>query len=211
MVNMLLEDLAPLAEAISKLLHPMAEVVVHDLEANRIAHISNSFSGRKVGDPSFLEDLEGLDRGPDVYGPFDKQGAGGQRLRYVAAIARGEAGKPRGLLCINLDVTGFVAVGQTLESFLGGAKDSTALDELFDDDWQSRITSFVDRYLKERQRSLKGLTKSERGELVRSLHDAGAFRVKHAARFTANVLGVSRATIYNDLGPGRESAGGADQ
>jgi predicted transcriptional regulator YheO len=200
----LVGDLKSVAEAISKLLHPLAEVVVHDLEANRIVHIFNALSGRKVGDPSLLDDLDGLDCGPDVHGPFDKPGVGGQRIKYVAAIVRGAAGKPTGLLCINLDVTAFADVKHALDSFLVGSKDSTALDELFDDDWQGRIISFVDRYLEQRQRSLKGLSKSERGELVRALHGAGAFRVKHAASFTAHVLGVSRTTIYNDLGSGYE-------
>lgn len=208
MVNMrTVDDLAPMAEAISKLLHPLAEVVVHDLEANRIAHIFNAFSGRQAGDPSLVGDLEGLDRGSDVHGPFDKQGVGGQRFKYVAAVVRNAAGEPRGLVCINLDVTGFVAVGRALDTFLASAQDSSALDDLFDDDWQRRITAFVDRYLEERQRPLLGLTTNERRELVRALQRAGAFRAKHAARFVANVLGVSRATIYKDLAPDAESAG----
>ncbi len=202
---MLARDLEPLAEAIGKLLHPMAEVVVHDLETNKIAQIYNAFSGRKVGDPTHLEDLDGLDRGPDVHGPFGKRAADGRRLKYVAAVARGAAGEPRVLVCINLDVTDLAAVGRSVSAFLGGGdQDSSALDDLFDDDWQERITSFVDRYLEERQCSLRRLSKSERGELVRALREAGAFRAKHAAAFTANVLGVSRATIYNDLGAGRE-------
>jgi predicted transcriptional regulator YheO len=62
----LVGDLKSVAEAISKLLHPLAEVVVHDLEANRIVHIFNALSGRKVGDPSLLDDLDGLDRGRET-------------------------------------------------------------------------------------------------------------------------------------------------
>jgi len=207
MVNMnAVNDLAPVAEAISKLLHPLAEVVVHDLEANRIAHIFNAFSGRQAGDPSLLDDLEGLDRGSDVHGPFDKQGAGRQRFKYVAAVVRDAAGEPRGLVCVNLDVTSLVSIGHALDSFLSCAQDSSALDDLFDDDWQRRITAFVDRYLEERQRPLPGLTANERRELVGALQDAGAFRAKHAARFVADVLGVSRATIYKDLAPDPELA-----
>ena len=198
-----LGQLEPLAEAIAKLLHPFAEVVVHDLEANKIAYIANPFSGRDVGDSSHLEDLAGLDSGPAVHGPFDKRGPDGRNLKYVAAVSRGATGEPRALVCINLDVTEIAAADHAIRSFLGGTKDPSALDALFDDDWQERITSFVDRYLEERQWSLKGLSRDERGELVRALREAGAFRAKHAAAFTANVLGVSRATIYHDLGAPR--------
>jgi predicted transcriptional regulator YheO len=39
-------------------------------------------------------------------------------------------------------------------------------------------------------------------ELVRALQSAGAFRATGAADYVARVLGVSRATVYNDLSQG---------
>lgn len=87
-------------------------------------------------------------------------------------------------------------------AFLGDTRDSSPLDELFEDDWQDRINTFVSAYLEERHRRLNGLDRTERMELVRALQSAGAFRATGAADYVARVLGVSRATVYNDLSQG---------
>jgi predicted transcriptional regulator YheO len=53
------------AEAIANLLHPFAEVVIHDHAEGRIRHIWNSFSGRSVGDRSetrLMKDLRDTGR-----------------------------------------------------------------------------------------------------------------------------------------------------
>ncbi len=39
----------PIAQAIAALLHPHAEVVIHDLRSGRIVDIWNAFSHRKAG------------------------------------------------------------------------------------------------------------------------------------------------------------------
>ncbi len=81
-----------------------------------------------------------------------------------------------------------------------GARSSMQQDSLFDDDWQSKINTFVREYLLENDRSLNRLSRVERGKLVQALQSAGGFRARGAAGYIALVLGVSRATIYNNLG-----------
>ena len=44
----------PIADAIAMLLHPYAEVVIHDILKDIIVHIANPYSKRKVGDSSYL-------------------------------------------------------------------------------------------------------------------------------------------------------------
>lgn len=190
----------PIAGAIARLLHPHAEVVIHDIQANRIAAIFNAFSRRRVGDDSLIDDMPGLASGPDVHGPHEKRLYDGRRIRYVSTLLKDDRGEALGLMCINLDVSVFEQLETVIQGFLGATRDSAALDELFADDWQERINAFVTKYLGERDCSLSGLTRSERAELVRALHAAGAFRVTGAAGYVARVLGVSRATVYNDLG-----------
>ena len=51
----LLRQHAATAAAMSILLHPHAEVVLHDLETGLIAGIWNAFSGRKPGMASLVE------------------------------------------------------------------------------------------------------------------------------------------------------------
>ncbi len=188
------------AEGVARLLHPIAEVVLHDIEESRIVAIYNSFSKRSRGDDSLIRDREGLEREPDVHGPFKKNDAGQRWLKYVSVKLRDDEGRAIGLMCINLDLSVFADFKQSMLPLLATLEDSSQLDSLFDDDWQERITTFVNEHLQGLNRSLGSLTRQERAELVHELHAAGAFRTKNAPMFVANVLGVSRATIYNDLG-----------
>lgn len=190
----------PVVEAIARLFHPHVEVVLHDIRENRIAAIFNSFSQRKPGDDSLIEDAQGLAQSAAVHGPFDdKRGADSRRIRYVSAVLRDDHGEAVGLMCINFDVTALGEIREAIGGLLGSTADSAEFDQLFADDWQARINAFVREYLQEKSRALKNLRPAERAELVTALHAAGAFRVKNAASHVASVLGVSRATVYKYL------------
>jgi predicted transcriptional regulator YheO len=195
----------PVAVALAKLLHPHAEVVIHDLESGNIGAIFNAFSRRQVGDDSLIEDPDLLGKGPEVHGPHEKRLFDGRRIKYVSSLLKNDAGKAVGLLCINLDVSLFEQLETMIQGFLRNTGDSTQLDELFEDDWQDRINSFVSTHLGEQNLNPTGLRRADRGELVRALHAAGAFRATGAADYVARVLSVSRATVYNDLAQGPEA------
>ncbi len=70
---------------------------------------------------------------------------------------------------------------------------------LFKDDWREKINSYVSEYLKQKRIALKALSKTEMQDLVRALHREGAFQAKNAASYAADILDISRATIYNYL------------
>lgn len=188
------------AEAVACLLHPHAEVVVHDIESNQIAAIFNNSSGRRIGSPSGIEDVDGLMSGAATNGPFRKTTMQGREIKYVSSVLRDAAGRAVGLMCINLDVTalrGWLEVGQR---FLESVQGSASFDALFDDDWQERIDVFVRQHVEARRLHPGRLNRAQRLELVAALKDAGAFQAKSSANYVANVLGVSRSTVYNDLG-----------
>ena len=187
------------AKALAELFHPFVEVVVHDIEKNRIAAIFNSFSRRSVGDDSMIQDSAGLSDGPDIHGPFDHRAFDGRRLRYTSVVFRDDDGRAIGLMCVNLDVSPLERVEETIGVFLRSAGDPASLDAYFHDDWQARIRAFVLAYCREMGTAADRMTRDERAALVSALHEAGAFRAKNAAGFVATVLGVSRATVYNDL------------
>ncbi|MCP4901995.1 MAG: hypothetical protein GY906_33945 [bacterium] len=189
-----------IAESLAKLLHPHVEVVVHDIKSNSISAIYNPFSKRTVGDSSLIDDVQALAEGPDIHGPFLKTLADGRRLKYISTVLRDGKGEAVGLMCINFQLEEFDRLQATLEAFAAVTSDPTNLDSLFHDDWQRKIDTFVREYLRERNRSLDSLTRPERASLVRDLQSAGGFSARGAAGYIARVLGVSRATIYNDLG-----------
>lgn len=193
-----LTQFEPIAEAVATLFHPYVEVVIHDVEQNRVAAIYNNYSKREVGAESHLNDQELDTRGAQVRGPFEKRSFDGHRVKYTSAVLRDSAGQPVALMCINVDLHVFDQIGSALEMFLGRG-DAAGEDALFEDDWHERINAYVHDYLRANRLTLARLGREERLELVGALRAAGAFRAKNAVAYAANVIGVSRATVYNDL------------
>jgi predicted transcriptional regulator YheO len=187
-----------IAEAISLLLHPHAEVVLHDLKTRRIAGIYHNFSKRKVGDESLLEEIDGDDQFPDVFPVYLKTNWDGKKIKSISTTIRDQKGKPIGLLCINLDLSKWDEIYCYLGSWLNQAVHPQP-SILFKDDWREKINAYVSDYLTKAGTTLKLLDKEKKKALVLSLHQEGAFQAKHAASYIADVLDLSRATIYNYL------------
>lgn len=95
----------PIAEAISLLLFPHAEVVIHDLKTGCIEAIFNNLSKRSVGDSSLLDEMNNLSETQDVFPPYFKTNWDGRKMKSVTAVLRSQHRKPIGLLCINLDIS----------------------------------------------------------------------------------------------------------
>ncbi|ARG97514.1 helix-turn-helix transcriptional regulator [Legionella micdadei] len=189
----------PTAEAIQKLLHPYAEVVVHDIKLNQIVAIFHPVSKRKVGDSSLFSREEEMAMLEDCIGPYEKMGWDGRKLKSVSSIIRDDKNKPVGMLCINLDVSQLDKINRFISAFVDSEKFSPQPAPLFQDDWQERINKYVHIYLKEHHLTLESLARSEKKELIKHLHRIGAFTGKNAASYIAQIIGVSRATIYNYL------------
>lgn len=188
-----------IAESFSQLLYPFAEVVIHDLKTNKISAIYNNFSKRSPGDDSDIENPEAFQYGSDKHGPFINDDFYGRRIKYTTSVLRNDKGIALGLLCINIDLEDFLSLQNSFNMFLNTSSDSKEFDDLFDDNWQEKIRSYVQNFQKEKNQKLSNFSKEDKIELIKSLQKAGAFKAKNAATFTANILGVSRATIYNYL------------
>lgn len=194
-----IKSFLPTAEAIQRLLHPHAEVVVHDMKLNQIVAIFHPFSKRRVGDSSLFTKEEEMARLEDCVGPYEKINWDGRKLKSVSSVIRDENNKTVGMLCINLDVSKLERFHDLISSFINSEKFSPKPEPLFQDDWQERINTYVHAYLIEHHLTLESLTRSEKKELIEHLNEIGAFSAKNAALYIAQIIGVSRATIYNYL------------
>ena len=194
-----LDNYRAIADAIATLFFPHAEVVLHDLRSQKIDYIANNLSKREIGDDAALEDL--LETGTDEtnIGPYEKLNWDGQKIRSLSTVLRNEAGTPLAVLCINLNISLFENARAALDLFLSPSKLIPQPDALFRDDWQERINTFLNSWLRQRQLSLNVLTREHKRELVLALHAEGAFKGKSAANYVANVLGMGRATVYKHL------------
>jgi len=186
------------ADGIAALFFPYAEVVVHDLATQTIAHIANNLSQREVGDASALDNAE-FGRDELVVGPYEKRNWDGGMMRCVSVVIRDERQNPIGVACINLNISVFKQASAALELLVTGTRVMLQPEVLFRDDWQQRINTFIHKWLEDRQLGLVGLTRQQRTLMVEELHAHGAFGGRSAAAYVARVLGMGRATIFKHL------------
>lgn len=199
-----LEQYKPIAEAISLLLFPHAEVVIHDLTTGCIAAIYNNLSKRGVGDESLLSEMDQISESQDVFPPYFKTNWDGRKMKSVTAVLKDQSAKPIGLLCINLDISKWEEMHRFILDLIKPATEKP--DFLFKNDWREKINIYVSSYLKQNALRLESLDRAEKRKLLLALHGEGAFDTKNAASYIADVLQISRATVYNYLKGNHENS-----
>lgn len=187
-----------IADGLAALFRPFVEAVVHDLASDSVAYVVNPFSPREPGDPS---DLREVSFAPEakLVGPYEKTNWDGRRIKSISVVLRDEAGTPVGLLCVNADVTEFDAMRRMLQGFLGVAEPVAVAEAAFHDDWHEKINRFVAAWTMERATTLDRLDRAGRRALIEALHGNGGFEGRRAPAYVARMLGISRATVYNEL------------
>jgi predicted transcriptional regulator YheO len=187
------------ADGMAALLFPDLEAVVHDLRSGLIAHIANGFSKRKVGDASLISDLDELEQGGDVLGPYEKIGPNSRTLRSITIVARSDQGEMVALLCLNFDVTALSQVQKLLSGFATGVKTQARPEALFSADWREKLNDIVEAIATE-----NSLRPSDfgRAEITLALAEAranGLLDVRNFVDYFGEYFSISRATVYNYL------------
>lgn len=182
-----------IAQGIEKLFFPQVEIVLHDIKKSKIIYIQNAFSGRKIGDPSYLDELK-LDKSNEIIGPYQKFSTNGKKLKSISIIL-----EEKYLLCINFDIYLFDQIKLLLNNFLTSQNIEPLKPDLFKDDWLEKINIYIFNYLSSKNISIDEISKKDKKEIILNLKNIGAFKEKNAASHLSKILKISRATIYNYL------------
>jgi predicted transcriptional regulator YheO len=100
-------------------------------------------------------------------------------------------------MCINLDISKWEEMHHFILDMIKPTAEMP--DFLFKNDWREKINIYVSSYLNQNGLRLESLDKVERKKLLLALQKEGAFDTKNAASYIADVLQISRATVYNYL------------
>lgn len=189
-----------IAEAISKLFSPLAEVVIHDVNKGSIAHIGGSLSKRQVGDDSLLDfhltTTTAADWEKTLY---TKLNFDGKLVQSISVPLRDESGALAYIMCINCDVTVFENLQTLASAFLQKADATSRPEALFKNDWQERLHKAIHRYLQNSGWQFDSLNNQQKKSLLKHLFDQGAFTQKNAPDYLATTLSMGRATIFKYL------------
>jgi D-arginine utilization repressor len=190
------------ADGLAALFTPFVEVIVHDLATDSVAYVAQPFSPRSVDDPSDLSEIT-FAADAKVIGPYEKINWDGRRIKSVSIVLRDSRARSIGLMCVNADVTEFDSVRRMLQGFLGVAETPSETHALFLDDWHEKINRFVAAWTAEHSTTVDRLDRAGRRSLIEALYANGGFEGRRAPAYVAAILGISRATMYNELARAR--------
>jgi predicted transcriptional regulator YheO len=196
--NPALKPYFAVADGLAALFGPFVEAIVHDLNTDSVAHIAQPFSPRTIGNPSDLRSLH-FDSRTQVIGPYEKTNFDGRRIKSISVVLRDADARAIGMLCVNADVTQFESMRRLLQGFLGVSEPGNVARGLFKDDWHEKVNRFIAAWTAEHSTTVEGLNRDERRALIEALRSTGGFDRRHAPAYLASILGVSRATLYNEL------------
>ncbi|MDF2709993.1 MAG: hypothetical protein K0R62_5645, partial [Nonomuraea muscovyensis] len=121
----------------------------------------------------------------------------GRPVKSTSIGIRNSEGRYIAALCLNLDVSALSPLIMTLANVVetGGAEAVPV--ETLSDRRTRQLRDVIEAFAAERSQTPRGLGREAKRELVRWLHREGYFESRSSALTIANLLGVSRASVYN--------------
>ncbi|MFF9584469.1 transcriptional regulator [Streptomyces achromogenes] len=198
----LLREAEKITVALGRMFPGLCEVVLHDLRdpEHAIRAIENSLSGRQVGDPATELGLARI-ADPDYPGVvqnYPNRFPDGRPAKSTSIGIKNAAGEYVAALCLNLDVSVLSPVTLALSNLV--ATDTGHRErplETLRDRTARELREAVEARSAERAATPRSLSREEKRALVRQLQRDGYFDSRDAAQTIADLLGVSRATVYN--------------
>ncbi|MBT2423850.1 PAS domain-containing protein [Streptomyces sp. ISL-22] len=198
----LIREAEKIAVAVGRMFPGLCEVVLHDLRDPRhaIRAIENNLSGRHVGDSVTELGLARIeDPGyPSVIQNYPNQFPDGRPAKSTSIGIKNATGQYIAALCLNLDVSVLSPVTLALSNLV--ATDTEHREqplETLRDRNARELRTVVEAYAAERAATPRSLSREDKRALVRQLQRDGYFDSRDAAQTIADLLGVSRATVYN--------------
>ncbi|MFJ4521989.1 transcriptional regulator [Streptomyces sp. NPDC088810] len=198
----LIREAEKIAVALGRMFPGLCEVVLHDLRDpdHAIRAIENNLSGRQVGDSATELGLARIadPQYPSVIQNYPNRFPDGRPAKSTSIGIKNAAGEYVAALCLNLDVSVLSPVTLALSNLV--ATDTEHRDqplETLRDRTARELRQAVEARAAERAATPRSLSREDKRALVRQLQRDGYFDSRDAAQTIADLLGVSRATVYN--------------
>ncbi|WP_406313157.1 transcriptional regulator [Streptomyces sp. NBC_00114] len=198
----LIREAETIAVALGRMFPGLCEVVLHDLRdpQHAIRAIENNLSGRQVGDSATELGLARIadPAYPSVIQNYPNQFPDGRPAKSTSIGIKNAAGDYIAALCLNLDVSVLSPVTLALSNLVAtDPEDRDRPLESLRDRNARELRRTIEALAAERAGTPRSLSRKDKKELVQQLHQDGFFDSRDAAQAIANLLGVSRATVYN--------------
>jgi predicted transcriptional regulator YheO len=203
-IHPILKSYIPVAEGIAKTFGSFCEVVLHDLtdvSSSIVAIFNGHVTSRDVGSP--LTDL-GLrlikkgQQGNDMWINYANESVKGKEIKSSSMMIRDENDRVIGCLCINLDL-GYLNVSKSLLEELLSIDDKKEKHESFPLSISELERNMINEGIKKVGKPIQLMDKEQKVEFIHHLNEMGLFLIKGSVQHIAELLNVSKFTIYNYL------------
>ncbi|OMI37843.1 helix-turn-helix transcriptional regulator [Streptomyces sparsogenes] len=201
--DLLLREAEKIVVAIGRMFPGLCEVVLHDLRdpEHAIRAIESNLSGRAVGDPATelgIARIQDPDF-PDIVQNYPNRFPDGRPAKSTSIGIKNSAGEYVAAICLNLDVSLFASVARSLSNLVRTDDQEQPLTETLRARTADELRTVIEEFAAARGHTPRSLGSPAKKELVRSLKTRGFLQVKHSVPVVTELLGVSRATVYNYL------------
>lgn len=191
-----------IAEGIAKTIGSHCEVVLHDLtdiSSSIVAIYNGHVTGREIGAPMTDLGLAVLRCGKEekYLLNYPNKTIKGKKIKSTSIIIRDDEGNIMGSLCINLDVTLLAMTGTIINEMVNVQEDNE--EETFPQSVNDLEKRIIDRAQEKVGKPVALLEKNERIEFIRLLDEMGLFLIKGSINNVADLLNLSKFTIYSYL------------
>ncbi|MDN4093409.1 PAS domain-containing protein [Brevibacillus agri] len=207
-IHPILASYIPVVEGLAKTFGQHCEVVLHDLtdvSSSIIAIHNGHVSGRQVGSPVTNLALQALRTAKTSQEDYDlnyrNDTIKGKQIKSSSIYIKDENGQVIGSLCINIDLT-HIAIAQSALSEMMAFADKVEegrTAETFAPTVTSLMEQMIDDCLKKTGKPIALMQKEEKIQFIHLLDEVGLFLIKGAVQHVADLLGVTKYTIYNYL------------
>ncbi|MFW6720735.1 helix-turn-helix transcriptional regulator [Streptomyces sp. MAR4 CNY-716] len=201
--ELLLREAEKIATALGRMFPGVCEVVLHDLRDPRhaVRTVENPLSGRGPGAPATelgLARIEDPDY-PEVIQNYPNRFPDGRPAKSTSIGIRNSSGAYVAALCLNLDVSVLDRTARTLQALTAVEDPGMPLTETLRARTADELRAAVEEFAAARGQTPRALASADRRALVRELRESGLLEIRSAVRLVTELLGVSRATVYNYL------------
>lgn len=192
----------PIAEGIAKTVGSHCEVVLHDLtdiSSSIVAIYNGHVTGREVGSPMTDLGVSILRGGKEdnLLLNYPNKSIKGKKIKSSSIIIRDDEEKIVGCLCINIDLT-LLLMAESLLNEMTNVQEENE-EESFPHSVNELEKKMIDRAVEKIGKPIGLMEKNERMEFIRLLDEMGLFLIKGTIHNVAQLLNVSKFTIYNYL------------
>lgn len=200
-IRRMFEFLSRLTGGLAGALGESCEIVLHDFrqpEQSIIAIANGHITGRRVGDTLDALGLEALRKPPrqDLIN-YRTETRDGKALRSSSILLRDEGGQAYGALCVNLDVTGLLKAQHFLEAIT--TPERTGIAEGFEHSVDEVLALLVQDAIRATGKDVAAMNREDKITVIAHLEEKGAFLIRYSVDRVAELLNISKYTIYNYL------------